>query len=113
MGRGVLHGWVGYAVELALKACIIKTLMATDAFPDKKFSADCYTHVIEKLGMVQKSAFQGNTLGAGEGGARGHHFARSPLSARCYDYVLDNAQVLPWLEPCRRPASRVGRLTPG
>jgi len=39
----------GYAVELALKACIIKTLMATDAFPDKEFSKDCYTHAIEKL----------------------------------------------------------------
>ena len=36
-------------MELALKACIIKTLMATDAFPAKKFSEDCYTHVIEKL----------------------------------------------------------------
>ena len=31
----------GYAVELALKACIIKTLMATDAFPDKEFSKNC------------------------------------------------------------------------
>ena len=39
----------GYAVELALKACIIKTLMATDAFPDKEFSRNCYTHAIEKL----------------------------------------------------------------
>jgi hypothetical protein len=39
----------GYAVELALKACIIKTLMATDAFPDKEFSKNCYTHAIEKL----------------------------------------------------------------
>jgi hypothetical protein len=39
----------GYAVELALKACIIKRLMATDAFPDKDFSKNCYTHAIEKL----------------------------------------------------------------
>ena len=39
----------GYVVELALKACIIKTLMATDAFPDKEFSKNCYTHDIEKL----------------------------------------------------------------
>ena len=39
----------GYAVELALKACIIKTLMTTDAFPDKEFSKNCYTHVIDKL----------------------------------------------------------------
>ncbi|MBY0231054.1 MAG: HEPN domain-containing protein [Gemmataceae bacterium] len=39
----------GYAVELALKACIIKGLMATDAFPDKEFSRNCYTHAIDKL----------------------------------------------------------------
>lgn len=39
----------GYAVELALKACIIKLLMATDAFPDKEFSKNCYTHSLEKL----------------------------------------------------------------
>ncbi len=40
---------VGYAVELALKACIIKRLMATDAFPAKNFSRDCYTHDLEDL----------------------------------------------------------------
>jgi HEPN domain-containing protein len=39
----------GYAVELALKACIIKRLMETDAFPDREFSKNCYTHAIEKL----------------------------------------------------------------
>lgn len=39
----------GYAVELAIKACIIKMLMATDAFPRKEFSKDCYTHIIETL----------------------------------------------------------------
>lgn len=39
----------GYAVELALKACIIKMLMETDAFPDKELSKNCYTHAIEKL----------------------------------------------------------------
>ena len=44
----------GYAVELALKACIIKTLMATDAFPDRDFSKNCYTHVIEALVKLAK-----------------------------------------------------------
>lgn len=39
----------GYAVELALKSCVIKTLMGTDAFPDKEFSKNCYTHAVEKL----------------------------------------------------------------
>jgi HEPN domain-containing protein len=39
----------GYAVEVALKACIIKTVMATDAFLDKKFSEKCWTHDIVEL----------------------------------------------------------------
>jgi HEPN domain len=44
----------GYAVELALKACIIKTLLATDAFPAKDFSKDCYTHAVERLVVLAK-----------------------------------------------------------
>jgi HEPN domain-containing protein len=44
----------GYAVELALKACIIKILLATDAFPDKEFSKNCYTHAVEKLVVLAK-----------------------------------------------------------
>ena len=39
----------GYAVELALKACVIKKLMATDAFPDKNFSQKCYVHDLADL----------------------------------------------------------------
>lgn len=39
----------GYAVELALKACIIKVVMARDAFPERDFSRDCYTHSIARL----------------------------------------------------------------
>lgn len=39
----------GYAVEVALKACIIKAVMATDAFPERKFSENCWTHDLEKL----------------------------------------------------------------
>lgn len=34
----------GYAVEVGLKACIIKRVQATDAFLDRKFSDRCYTH---------------------------------------------------------------------
>ena len=44
----------GYAVELALKTCIIRTLMATDAFPDRDFSKNCYTHAIEKLVVLAR-----------------------------------------------------------
>lgn len=47
--RGGAYYLAGYAVELALKACIIKRLMATDAFPGRDFSRDCYTHDLEKL----------------------------------------------------------------
>jgi HEPN domain-containing protein len=39
----------GYAVELALKACIIKMLLNKDAFPEKDFSRNCYTHSVERL----------------------------------------------------------------
>lgn len=43
----------GYAVEVALKACIIKLLLTTDAFPEKKFSERCYTHDLgELLGLA-------------------------------------------------------------
>jgi HEPN domain-containing protein len=44
----------GYAVELGLKACIIKMLMATDAFPEKEFSKSCYTHAVDKLVELAK-----------------------------------------------------------
>lgn len=39
----------GYSVECALKSCIIKLLMTTDAFPDRKLSDDCYKHDLKLL----------------------------------------------------------------
>jgi AbiV family abortive infection protein len=39
----------GYAVELAIKACIIKHLMGRDAFPSKDLSKNCYTHSVQDL----------------------------------------------------------------
>ncbi len=39
----------GYAVELGLKACIMKLLKRRDAFPERKFSENCYTHDLGKL----------------------------------------------------------------
>jgi HEPN domain-containing protein len=55
----------GYAVELALKACIIKKLMATDAFPEKDFSRHCYSHDLKELFKLAglKTAFDA-ALGA-------------------------------------------------
>jgi HEPN domain-containing protein len=39
----------GYAVECGLKACIIKRLMTTDEFPERKFSEQCWTHNLAQL----------------------------------------------------------------
>jgi hypothetical protein len=39
----------GYAVECALKCCIISYLMKTDQFPDKKISEHCWTHDLMRL----------------------------------------------------------------
>jgi len=39
----------GYAVEVGLKACIIKRVQATDAFLEKRFSEKCYTHDFGEL----------------------------------------------------------------
>ena len=102
----------GYAVELALKACIIKTLMATDAFPDKEFSKNCYTHSIEKLVALAKldgerkaatdadPALQTNwglALGWSEE-KRYHRIDKSEAEA-LYSAVADSAHgVLPWIK---------------
>ncbi len=40
--------------ELALKACIIKALLATDEFPEKDFTKDCYTNIVGKLIKLAK-----------------------------------------------------------
>jgi HEPN domain-containing protein len=43
----------GYALELALKVCIIKLLMETDKFPERKFTDRCSTHsVVELLALT-------------------------------------------------------------
>src|SRR5260370_11188097 len=39
----------GYAVECGLKACIIKKLMTSDTWPERKFSDDCYKHDLKVL----------------------------------------------------------------
>ena len=39
----------GYAVECGLKSCIIRRLMTTDEFPEKKFSEQCWTHSLTQL----------------------------------------------------------------
>lgn len=39
----------GYAVECALKACVIVHLNTTDEFPERKFSEQCWTHDLDRL----------------------------------------------------------------
>ncbi len=39
----------GYAVECGLKASIIKHLMATDEFPERRFSEQCWSHNLIQL----------------------------------------------------------------
>jgi HEPN domain-containing protein len=49
----------GYAVECALKACVIVRLMKTDQFPERRYSEQCWTHNLEQLFAVAglKAAF--------------------------------------------------------
>jgi hypothetical protein len=43
----------GYAVECGLKACVIRHLMTTDQFPERKFSEQCWTHnLIQLVGLA-------------------------------------------------------------
>jgi HEPN domain-containing protein len=47
------YSLAGYAVECALKACVIAYLMKTDQFPDKRFSEQCWTHnLVQLLGLA-------------------------------------------------------------
>ena len=39
----------GYAVECALKVCVIRYLMTTDQFPERRFSERCWTHDLAQL----------------------------------------------------------------
>ena len=39
----------GYAVECALKACVIVHLMVSDRFPERRFSEQCWTHNLDQL----------------------------------------------------------------
>lgn len=102
----------GYAVELALKSCIIKRLMTTDAFPEKKFSENCYTHVIENLvksaGLEEprKSAMEADPLlNANWDIARDwseqkrYHRMTNIEANELYQAIADDLHgVLPWIK---------------
>lgn len=46
---GAAYYLAGYAVECALKSCIVARLMRTDQFPEKRFSEQCWTHNLTQL----------------------------------------------------------------
>jgi len=102
----------GYAVELALKACIIKMLMETDAFPDREFSRNCYTHAIKTLVRVARLDDRLKAAGSGDpyllanwaivlGWSEEKRYHRvDEVEARAlYDAIANEEHgVLPWLK---------------
>ena len=102
----------GYAVELALKACIIKLVMATDAFPDKEFSKNCYTHSVEKLvGLAKlegprKTSMDSDrermdywTLARDWSEAKRYHQINQTEAEALYAAITDGAHgVFPWIK---------------
>ena len=102
----------GYAVELALKACIIKMVMATDAFPDKEFSKNCYTHALEKLVVLarldgpRKAATDADpdllanwTLARDWSEEKRYHRIDKAEAAVLYSAIADDAHgVLSWIK---------------
>ncbi len=102
----------GYAVELALKACIIKMVMATDAFPDKEFSKNCYTHDIDtlvglaKLDAVLKLATDAEPVVKSKWATvrdwsekkRYHRIDKAEAEALYTAIAEDTHGVLPWIK---------------
>jgi HEPN domain-containing protein len=102
----------GYAVELGLKACIIKTLLATDAFPDREFSKNCYTHAIEtlvrlaKLSDVRKSAMDADpdlltnwAMAKDWSEEKRYHRIDKTEAESLYAAIADSLHgVLPWIK---------------
>jgi len=114
----------GYAVELALKACIIKRLMTTNAFPDRKFSENCYTHDLNKLvslaGLEDSldearkadkilSTHYNEVLGWSEP-KRYHRIEKGEAEALCTAIADDEHGVLPWImsQWKRKPRAAAG-----
>ena len=100
----------GYALELSLKACIIKALMATDAFPDKEFSKNCYTHSVDKLVGLAKLQDELKNAGDADPDLRAnwavardwseekrYHRIEKAEAEALYIAIADSAHgVLPW-----------------
>jgi HEPN domain-containing protein len=102
----------GYAVELGLRACIIKTLLATDAFPEKKFSENCYTHAIDRLVGLAKLELKLQSATAADpdlqtnwsltldwNEAKRYHRMAQAEAEMLYNAIADPLHgVLPWIK---------------
>jgi hypothetical protein len=99
----------GYSVECALKSCIIKKLMATDAFPDKKFSEQCYQHNLTLILRLADLEDELNRSGPvykrwlvvkDWSEQSRYEFGRAEQDVRdFYTAVIDPAEgVLPWIQ---------------
>src|SRR6266487_6856528 len=101
----------GYSIEVALKACIIKSVMATDAFPEKRFSENCWTHDLEKLialaglktawsAALADAAFSRSWVIVKDWSEQKRYHRTTEIEARSlYDAVSDAAHgILPWIK---------------
>jgi hypothetical protein len=102
----------GYAVEVALKACVIKFVMATDAFPQKRYSERCYTHdfgeLVELAGLKPAwvAATGADAVLLGNWGIakewseqKRYHSIPEPEAKLIYDAVADITHgVLQWIK---------------
>jgi HEPN domain-containing protein len=104
---------VGYAVECALKACVLSYIDNTGIiFQDKKFAEKCFTHDIEVLvktanlevvrGLDNQAnpALENNWQIVKDWNVDIRYLQRTEVEARkLYDAVTDNANgMLPWIK---------------
>jgi HEPN domain-containing protein len=99
----------GYAVECAIKACIIRKLMTSNVWPERRFSDDCYKHDLKILLRVADLDVDIN--GAGPVAARWgqvkdwteqsryEHGKSEQFVTVFIEAITDSADgVLPWLK---------------
>ena len=99
----------GYAVECAMKACIIKRLNTSDAWPEKRFTEDCYKHDLELL--LRLADLETAMKAAGPVATKWlvvrrwneqHRYAHGkaePEARSLYEAITDPADgVLPWIK---------------
>jgi hypothetical protein len=99
----------GYAVECALKACIIRRQIPPDSWPEKKFMEKCYSHKLEDLLILADLKATLNTAGPVSGNwglvsawteqSRYEIGKTTSEATQLYDSITDaNVGVLQWLK---------------